>query len=264
MVPYFGRSHLYFFMLIPNHGILSHSLYFITLHWYQAIKPYCEGWAEIGWLNQAFVKVYQMWGNIFREFNCPVTKDAFSVEKKARLLSEADRELFHINLAKLNLVCKTRYFNCNRIPLHLCNASNSISQAAEAVSHVIIFEESKAEDENWCYTEARCSIVDAAFASDHPDIKSQNNIAVFMGKALFFAASRKLRCFTKPQTDIELVPLSGNIQFVELFSEFTNTEMDMELCKQALQGNKVQLNYILTKQMVVDGLTKSARMWASL
>ena len=131
--------------------------------------------------------------------------------------------------------------------------------------------------------------VDAAFAT-HPDAKSQTGITVFYGQALLFAASRKQKCVTKSPTDSELVALSGNIQFVELFAEFiafiTNSQVHaptiyedctavislvtegcgvartkhlrvhIEMCKQALQKKKWKLQYVNTKQMIADGLTK--------
>jgi len=134
------------------------------------------------------------------------------------------------------------------------------------------------------------AFIDAAFAS-HPDAKSQSGVAVFMGRALLFAASRKQKCVTKSPTDSELVALSDNIQFVELFAEFMSFIMNkdievpliyedctavislvtegggvvrmkhlrvrMELCKQALQEKKFVLRYISTKQMLADGLTKA-------
>lgn len=38
--------------------------------------------------------------------------------------------------------------------------------------------------------------IDAAFAL-HPDAKSHTGVAVFLGEALLFAASRKQKCVTK-------------------------------------------------------------------
>ena len=132
--------------------------------------------------------------------------------------------------------------------------------------------------------------VDAAFAP-HPDAKSQTRLAVFMGKALVFAASRKQKCVSKSPTDSKLIALSDTVQFVELFAEFlafiTNTEITspiiyedctavitlvtegggvmktkhlrvcMELCRQALQETKFKIEYVNTKQMIADGLTKA-------
>ena len=133
------------------------------------------------------------------------------------------------------------------------------------------------------------SYIDAAFAV-HQDAKSQTGIAMFLGNALVFAASRKQKCVTKSPTDSELVALSNNVAFVELFAEFLAFIMNaeykppliledctavitlvsegggvartkhlrvrMELTKQALKDNKFTLQYVSTKQMIADGLTK--------
>ena len=61
--------------------------------------------------------------------------------------------------------------------------------------------------------------IDAAFAA-HYDAKSHTGVALFLGNALVYAASRKQKCVTKSPTDSELVGLTDNIQFVELFAEF--------------------------------------------
>jgi hypothetical protein len=133
------------------------------------------------------------------------------------------------------------------------------------------------------------AFIDAAFAT-HPDAKSHSGIALFIGKALVFAASRKQKCVTKSPTDSELVGLTDHIGFVELFAEFwafiTNTSIvppiiyqdctavialvtecggvvrtkhlrvRMELCREGLQNNKFIVKYINTLKMIADGLTK--------
>ncbi len=62
--------------------------------------------------------------------------------------------------------------------------------------------------------------VDASFAL-HSDSKSHTGVAIFMGGALLvFAASRKQKCVMKSPTESELVALSDNLGFIELFEEF--------------------------------------------
>jgi hypothetical protein len=56
------------------------------------------------------------------------------------------------------------------------------------------------------------AFVDAAFAI-HGDSKSHTGVAVFVGGALVFAASRKQQCMTKS-------PLTDNVGFMELLGEF--------------------------------------------
>jgi hypothetical protein len=108
---------------------------------------------------------------------------------------------------------------------------------------------------------------------------------------LVFAASRKQKCVTKSPTESELVALTDNIGFIELFEEFfsfiVNREekmppliyqdstsvislvtkgggvvrtkhlrVRMNLCKEALEDKRIKIAYIHTTKMLADGLTK--------
>ena len=124
----------------------------------------------------------------------------------------------------------------------------------------------------------------------HPDAKSQTGITLFLRHALVFAPSRKQKWFKKSPTDSDLVALSDNVQFIELFAEFiafvTNTKnkapliyedctavislitegsgvartkhlrVQIEMCKQAFQEKKWRLQYVTIKNMIADGLIK--------
>jgi hypothetical protein len=61
--------------------------------------------------------------------------------------------------------------------------------------------------------------VDAAFAI-HGDSKSHTGVAIFVGGTLVYAASRKQKCTAKSPMESELVALTDNMGFVELFEEF--------------------------------------------
>ncbi len=69
--------------------------------------------------------------------------------------------------------------------------------------------------------------MDAAFAP-HVDFKSHTGVAIFIGGALVFAASRKQKCVTKSPTESELVTLTDNIGFIELFEEFFSFIINQE------------------------------------
>jgi hypothetical protein len=77
--------------------------------------------------------------------------------------------------------------------------------------------------------------VDAAFAP-HQDSKSHTGKAVFIGGVMVFAASQKQKCITKSPTESELVGLTDNVSFVELFKDFfcfvTNAEKKSPLIYQ--------------------------------
>jgi len=229
-----------------------------------------------------------------RKFMSPAGKDIFSVQDKATLLPEPERKMFHTSVAKLLYLSKRSRpdiltavgFLCTRVTratvqdrLKLRRVLGYLKRTKQKTLHLKIGD--------FCQLQAN---VDAAFAS-HPDAKSQSGLAIFMGKALLFAASRKQKCVSKSPTDSELIALSDNIQFIELFAEFiafiTNTDIQspmifedctavitlvtegggvmrtkhlrvrMELCKQALREGKVKIQYVNTKQMIADGLTKA-------
>jgi hypothetical protein len=61
--------------------------------------------------------------------------------------------------------------------------------------------------------------MDAAFAL-HADSKSHTGVAIFIGGALIFAASRKQKCVMKSPTESKLVALTDNIGFVKFLSFF--------------------------------------------
>jgi hypothetical protein len=61
--------------------------------------------------------------------------------------------------------------------------------------------------------------IDASFAL-HPDGKSHTGIVVLLGGVGVFYASRKQKCISKSPTEAELVALSDDVGFIELFHEF--------------------------------------------
>ena len=101
----------------------------------------------------------------------------------------------------------------------------------------------------------------------------------------------KKKCVTKSPTESELVTLTDNIGFIELFEEFFNfiinreekippliyqdstsvislvmkgggivrtkhLRVRMNLCKEALEEKRIKIAYIHTTKMLADGLTK--------
>ncbi len=131
--------------------------------------------------------------------------------------------------------------------------------------------------------------VNASFAL-HGDSKFHTGVAIFMGGVLVFAASRKQKCVTKSPTESELVALSENLGFVELFEEFLtfvenrgkqaptiyqdstsvislvtkggvvvrtkHLRVRMNSMKEAIKEKRVKVEHIRTKSMVADGFTK--------
>jgi hypothetical protein len=63
--------------------------------------------------------------------------------------------------------------------------------------------------------------VDAAYAL-HGDSKSQTRAVVYMGRTMVFMSSKKQKCVRKSPMEAELVALTDNLGFVEIFQDFVN------------------------------------------
>lgn len=139
------------------------------------------------------------------------------VDDKASPLSEADRKLFHTSVAKLLYLSKRSRldiltavgFLCTRVTratvqerLKLRRVLGYLKRTKKKTLHLKVGDVQKL-----------LAYVDAAFAP-HPDAKSQSGLAVFMGKALVFAASRKQKCVSKSPTDSELIALAIIFSFL--------------------------------------------------
>jgi len=252
-----------------------------------------DGYALIDMTN--FIeKLLETHGADITEYSTPATKDIFTVNEKSVVLSEADRKDFHTEVAKLLYLTKrarpdvmtATSFLCTRVTkatvqdrVKLRRVLGNLKRTRGWTLHLKIGEILRI-----------LAYVDAAFAP-HPDAKSHTGIAVFIGEALAFAASRKQKCVTNSPTDSELVALTDNIGFMELFTEFVgfiiNTETQIpiiyqdstsvislvtecggvartkhlrvrtELCKEALSQKRIEIIHMPTGEMKADGLTKA-------
>jgi len=252
-----------------------------------------NGYAVIDMTN--FIeKLLQEHGQDVAEFDTPADKNIFSVDDGAKLLDESSRKEFHTTVAKLLYLTKRARPEIATATGFLCTRVTKASEQDRIkLRRVLGFLK---RTRGWTLhlkigdVLRILAYVDAAFAP-HPDAKSHTGIAVFLGEALVFAASRKQKCVTKSPTDSELVALTDNIGFVELFNEFigfiTNTTMPipiiyqdstsvislvkegggvartkhlrvrMELCKEALKENRIEVLYMPTGKMIADCLTKA-------
>jgi hypothetical protein len=61
--------------------------------------------------------------------------------------------------------------------------------------------------------------IDAAFAA-HDNSKLHTGVAVYIAGALVYASSRKQKCMMNSPTESELIALTDNLTFSELFHEF--------------------------------------------
>jgi hypothetical protein len=166
-----------------------------------------------------------------REYTSPAAKNAFWVDPKAELLNEADRKLFHTKVAKLLYLSKRARPDLLTIVSFLCTrVTRATKEDAGKLSRVLGYLKRTKEETLRLKPAGILQVtayVDASFAP-HSDSKSHTGIVIFIGGAMVFAASRKQKCVTKSPTESELVGLTDNVSFIELFEEFfcfvTHTE----------------------------------------
>lgn len=226
-----------------------------------------------------------------QEHPTPADKNVFTVEESEKL-SETDRKKFHTLVAKLLFLSKRARPDFSLANGFLCTRfSRAMKEDRRKLYRLLGFLK-RTKDEVFILRPSDLELlafIDAAFAS-HPDSKSHTGIAIFIGGVLVFAASRKQKCVTKSPTESELVALTDNIGFVELFAEFfgftTITEVKspmiyqdftsvislvtkgggvvrtkhlrvrMNLCKEAYDEERIRIGYANTNDMKADGLTK--------
>jgi hypothetical protein len=90
----------------------------------------------------------------------------------------------------------------------------------------------------------------------HDDGKSHWGIVVLAGGVQVFCASKKQRCASKSPTDAELIPLSDNIGFVELFHEFVEFIKNSKIVAPLIyQGNTSVISMIETGGGIIQNET---------
>ena len=154
-----------------------------------------------------------------REFMSPAGKDIFIVDEAAaaKLLYLSKRSRPDI-LTAVGFLCTRVTKATTQDKLKLRRVLGYLQRTKKKTLHLKVGDLRKL-----------VAFVDAAAFASHPDAKSQTSFGIFMGKALLFAASRKQKCVSKPPMDSELITLSDNIHFVELFTEFVAFIMNKEI-----------------------------------
>lgn len=179
-------------------------------------------------------KLLEEHGEELHEFATPTDKNIFVVDEKAKILVEAERKVFHTAVAKLLHSTKRARPDIMTPTSFLCTlVTKATEQDRIKLRGVLGFLK---KTRNWTLRlnigDILCILayVDAGFAP-HPDAKSHTGIALFIGEALVFATSRKQKCVTKSLMESELVALTDNIGYVELFAEFLGfiTNMNVKI-----------------------------------
>ena len=227
------------------------------------------------------------------ESSVPANKNIFVVDEKSQLLPEVERKRFHTLVAKLLFLSKRARPEISTSNGFLCTrVIKATMEDKRKLFRLLGFLK---------WTKGRVltlhpkdlkllAYIDAAFAP-HFDSKSHTRVALFLGGALIFIASRKQKCMTKSPTESELVALTDYIGLVESFAEFvsfiTNSPVQipvlfqdstsvislvmkgggivrtkhlcvrMNLCKEGVDQNRFHIVYVPTKRMIADGCTKA-------
>jgi hypothetical protein len=223
----------------------------------------------------------------------PGTADGFAVDPTSALLEEDRKAKFHTSVAKLLYLSKRGRpdvianigFLCTRV-------RGPTEEDWKKLRRVLGYLKGT---KDWTMQMKPTGIfrvvayTDASFSA-HPDGKSHSGIVVQVGGVSVYFGSRKQKCVCKSPTEAELVALSDNLGFIELFGEMLefmlNTKCEvplvyedntsviemvtmgggvtrtkhmrtrMYLVLEAVAEKRVHLRYIGTKQLKADGFTK--------
>jgi hypothetical protein len=228
-----------------------------------------------------------------KSYQGPAGSGLFDVTPETRKLEVVNGKRFHTVVAKLLYLSKrarpdiiaTVSFLCTRV-------KEPTEQDREKLFHLLGYLQRTKERVLTLRPRGIFKLeayIDASFAL-HPDGKSHTGIVILLGGVGVFYASRKQKCVSKSPTEAELVALSDNVGFVELFHEFVSFVLNckigiplvyqdntsvislvttgggvmrtkhmrtrMYLVMEALKENKIRVKYIHTSGMFADGLTK--------
>jgi hypothetical protein len=263
-----------------------------NVHSYLGMQlKFMKGCVEIDMRNY-LDEILKSFGGL-KLYQGPAGSGLFDVTPETKKLEVVDGKRFHRVVAKLLYLSKrarpdiiaTVSFLCTRV-------KEPTEQDREKLFHLLGYLQRTKERVLTLQPRGIFKLeayIDASFAL-HPDGKSHTGIVILLGGVGVFYASRKQKCVSKSPTEAELVALSDNVGFVELFHEFVSFVLNckigipmvyqdntsvislvttgggvmrtkhmrtrMYLVMEALKENKIRVKYIHTSGMFADGLTK--------
>jgi hypothetical protein len=156
---------------------------------------------------------------------CPGAKNSFMVDEESPALDDAQKKAFHTSVAKLLYLFKRARSDVILVVGFLCTrVKGPTEEDLKKLKRVLGYLKGtkgwimKMEPKGVFCVEA---YVDAS-CSAHPDGKSHSGAVVRVGGAYVFFGSKKQKCVSKSPTEAELVALSDNVGFVELFGELVD------------------------------------------
>jgi hypothetical protein len=155
--------------------------------------------------------------------NTPATKKLFEESTKRVVLAEEEKKKFHTTVARLLYLSKRARPDILTAVGFLCTrVKEPTVEDKQKLLRLLGYLQASVNKKLLLRPEGVFKVeayVDAAFAI-HSDSKSHTGVSIFVGGALVYAASRKEKCMMKSPTESELVALTDNVGFVELFEEF--------------------------------------------
>jgi len=237
-------------------------------------------------------KILITFGKELVQYQNPRRKDLFMVKEEDDLGSD-EVKTFHTAVVKLLYLAKRARPDIMTVVSFLCTRVKGPTVGdLRKLRHLLGYLEKTRDRPLVLKPQGMFNIeayVDASFAT-HMDGKSHTGVLIKVGGVGVYFASRKQKCVTKSPTEVELVVLSDNVGFVELFHEFVsfilNCAVDipmvcqdntsvislvtlgggkvrtkhlrtrMFLVREAIEDRKLRVRYSHTSQMSADGLTK--------
>jgi hypothetical protein len=223
----------------------------------------------------------------------PTTRTTFNVDEKAQRLGDEERKWFHSKTTKLLHLSKRARPDIQTAVIFLCTrVQEATREDKEKLLRVLGYLKGMVERTLLLRAQKEKRIVayiDAAYAV-HSDSKSHSGVAIYVGDTLAYVSSKKQKCMSKSPTEAELIALTDNLGLVELFKEFlefvtqsnvstpvvyqdcsavvslvtkgggkTRTKhlrARMNLAKEMVDEDRVDVIHIKAPEMKADGLTK--------
>jgi hypothetical protein len=174
-------------------------------------------------IDMSFYAKQLLEGKNFKVAPSPSTKKTFEVDEGSPLLSEEEKKYFHSTVAKFLFMAKRARPDLLTVVSFLCTrVQGATQQDMVKLERVLGYVKATQEQAMVLHAQTTQNIrayVDAAFAL-HNDSKSHTGVMVYVGETLVYVSSKKQKCMSKSLMEAELIGLTDNLGFIELFQEF--------------------------------------------
>jgi hypothetical protein len=174
-------------------------------------------------IDMSFYAKQLLEGKDFKEASSPSTKRTFEVDEGGPLLDDEEKKYFHSTVAKLLFMAKRARPDLLTEISFLCTwVQGATQQDMGKLERVLGYVRATQEQVMVLHAQTMQNIrayVDAEFVL-HSYSKSHTGVMVYVGETLVYVSSKKQKCMSKSPAEAELIGLTDNLGFVELFQEF--------------------------------------------